>query len=300
MRADRPSTTAQIVALGVSCVASDPKRGRLAAPLDPDLGRRWVAGISPLTRLAASATQVSAGRLAARVLESALVPGITLHFVLRKRYLDDVTRQAIAEGFRQVIVIGAGFDTLAFRLHRVNPDVRFVEIDHPATQAFKRLRHGTSEAPRNNLTLIAADLAQQPLSGLLADRPRDDPSPTLFVAEGLLMYLTEQQVMATFEAVHGFEAPRVRFAFTSMERRPDGAVGFRREGALLKHLLRRGGEPFQWGIGPDDLDGFVASRGFHLLTRAAADEVHRHYLAPTDLRSLSAAQGEFVAVVERT
>jgi methyltransferase (TIGR00027 family) len=112
-----------------------------------------------------------------------------LHYIVRKRYLEDVARECLAEGIRQVVVLGAGFDTLAWRLHHEYSEVCFIELDHPATQQAKKQilqKHGYIP---QNLRLLPLDLAQTSLQDSLLACPHYNPAlPSLFIAEGLLMY----------------------------------------------------------------------------------------------------------------
>src|SRR5205085_3645641 len=72
------------------------------------------------------------------LLERATLPGICLHFALRKQILRRHAQAAIDAGCTQVIVLGAGLDTLCLELKAARPDLCCIEIDHPATQALKR------------------------------------------------------------------------------------------------------------------------------------------------------------------
>ncbi|HEX3528449.1 MAG TPA: class I SAM-dependent methyltransferase [Thermoanaerobaculia bacterium] len=101
--------------------SADPKAARLAA---------WAGGHALPRGLAYAA-------------ETFVIPGIMLHYAVRKLFLEDAVRAALTtssgdSGILQVVVLGAGLGTLALRLHRERPDVRFFECDHPATQRFKR------------------------------------------------------------------------------------------------------------------------------------------------------------------
>src|SRR5690606_20255710 len=63
--------------------------------------------------------------------ERFLLGGIFAHYLARKRWIEREVRRAMADGIRQVVVVGAGFDTLAWRLHEELPNAKFFEFDHP-------------------------------------------------------------------------------------------------------------------------------------------------------------------------
>jgi len=100
------------------------------------------------------------------------IPGIRTHYVLRKKIIERETRAAIDEGFRQVVVIGAGFDVLALRLASEFPLVTFVELDHAATQNAKRL---VGERYGSEVALVATDLRGYGDSSKPADGDNHDP-----------------------------------------------------------------------------------------------------------------------------
>lgn len=110
----------------------------------------------------------------------------------RTIFFDGQVTAAIAAGISQIVVLGAGYDdrALRFRTHGVS----FFEVDHPATQADKRARLTAidelvpgSQGP----VLVAADFRHDDLPSVLADAGHDAGSPSLFLCEGLLVYLDE-------------------------------------------------------------------------------------------------------------
>ena len=130
MRADRPSTTARLIAAATVFLSRDPRYRDLVPPGAAELCARFVS-VEAVSRAPLS--------WAVWLAERATIPGLMLHFMLRKRFIEDSVRASLAAGCEQVVVVGAGFDTLAARLAAEFPQARFIEIDHPATQAAKRL-----------------------------------------------------------------------------------------------------------------------------------------------------------------
>jgi O-methyltransferase involved in polyketide biosynthesis len=133
--------------------------------------RRFIAAAPAPTRAAVYALSHPALRWLAQLAEHSTVPGLMLHFMLRKRLIESAVTEAISRGASQVVMLGAGFDTLALRLHRVHPAVTFVEIDHPATQRSKRATVEADQAGGSNLVFQPADLARQTLEVALACVP---------------------------------------------------------------------------------------------------------------------------------
>jgi methyltransferase (TIGR00027 family) len=267
VRADRPSSTAALIAAATVFLSRDPA-----------LGQYVPAGAAEICARCLTARQLLVTRLGwlARLAERATIPGLLLHFMLRKRWIEQAVRGALTRGCRRVVVIGAGYDTLATRLAPVFPTVRFLEVDHPATQTVKR----AAVPARANLEFIAADLARVPLRQVL---PRS-AEPSVCIAEGLLMYLTGAEVNALFAAMDG------EIVFTVMEPLPGGHIAFHNATWLERALLALWKEPFTWALAREALGGFLAAHGLRL--REYADLAQAH-------PELRLARGELVAHATR-
>jgi len=269
LRADRPSSTARLIAAATVFLARDRRYAHLVPKGAAEICARclsphWLAA----TRL----------RWLPRLAERATIPGLMLHFMLRKRWIEDAVRGALGRGCRQVVILGAGFDTLAARLAPQFPTVQFIEIDHPATQAPKR-----AAVERRNLEFAAADLAHLPLAQALGASRYRPGEPSVFVLEGLLMYLTAEQVGALFAAI-GDEA-----VFTVMEPRRDGRLAFHNATWVERALLALWKEPFRWAVPRERLPQFLA--GWQV--REVADLALQH-------PELELARGEILVHATRT
>ena len=93
----------------------------------------------------------------AKWIERFTIPGILLHYALRKKCIARLVRSALINGATQVVIVGAGFDPLSFELHQEFPGVQFWEIDHPATQRHKLRTFSKIDAER--LHFVAMDLS---------------------------------------------------------------------------------------------------------------------------------------------
>lgn len=304
MKADAPSATAYLIATSTLFVAADRRAGRLIPARAAELSASFVAARS---RAARWAQEVLLHGKPARPFVSALerltLPGIQLHYALRKLYLEETTRAAIAGGIRQVVIFGAGYDTLALRLHEAFPETEFIETDHPATQ--RRKLHALAAARRDasppqaatNLHFLPLDLTRHALAdALLGFTGYRVGQPTLFIAEGLLMYLAPAGVDDLFQTVRDCGGVSGRFAFTFMEPREDGRVNFRTRSRAVDAWLGWRRETFRWGIGRAALPAYLAARGFALGEIADDETFRRRYLEPEALAHLPLAVGEYVCV----
>jgi methyltransferase (TIGR00027 family) len=287
MKPTKPSNTALVVAGGLQLAGA---QAALPADVLPTnalrFGEQLLRHAHP--RLAGLLRKPWFRRLCL-LLERATLPGICLHFALRKQILRRHAQAALAAGCTQVIVLGAGFDTLCMELKAARPDLCCIEIDHPATQSARR-----AAAAGDGIVFIAADLAQQALGPLLAAHPDfSAEASTLFVAEGLLMYMPLDAVRALF-AQMAAAAPRSQVAFTWLEPLADGRPGFRRRSRLIDAWLCWRGEPFMSGMARTGLAGFLAGAGFELRQLNSSGDLLDGSVATT-----RPIEGEYIALAAR-
>lgn len=109
------------------------------------------------------------------------------HLRARTSFFDQAVLDAIRHGIDQVAIVGAGYDDRSLRFRSTG--VGFFELDHPDTQADKRRRLNAMQAERGPV-LVAADLEQDSVAERLAIAGQTKRRPTLFICEGLLVYLS--------------------------------------------------------------------------------------------------------------
>jgi methyltransferase (TIGR00027 family) len=187
-----PSRTSQAVAL---------TRAGFSRPHtpagDPRAQERLCAGMRP-TRLAAMRARLAA----------------------RTRFFDDQVLAAIGRGTSQVVILGAGYDDRALRFRA--PGVRYFEIDHPATQADKRRRLAAMAPDGAGPVLAAADFRADDVAAVLAGCGQDPGQDTLFLCEGLLVYLDVPVISGLLGGLRVRAAPGSVLA-VSLAVHPDGA-----------------------------------------------------------------------------
>lgn len=231
-------------------------------------------------------------------LEGWVLPGIRLHYAARKALLEARVRAAIAAGVRQVVVIGGGFDTLTYRLHRELPRVRFFELDHPATSYSKQKSLSRRATLAQNLSLHSADLTRTPLADALQAAGVSPRVSTLVLAEGLLMYLARESVETFVAALAGFFRGSLELALTFMVPDASGRARFHNGSAALSAWLRLVGEPFLSAYPPGELSALLTRQGFGQV-ELWGDERLRNEVLPDTLRERPLAVGEHVCIAAR-
>jgi len=226
-------------------------------------------------------------------IEALLMPGITLHYALRKRFIEDATRNAIEkEGITQVINLGAGFDALAWCLHKEHPEVNFIEIDHPATNALKAQALLKGEEKPANLNLLAVDFSKEKLEQALTQCEYFDPSrPTWFICEGVLMYLDQADVKQVFQSIIHLTGKDTQLIFTSVAPMQSSENNV---GKLLKWYLKYASEPLNWLCEPADISHFVVQQNFALTQLATTSVLQQLYARNEPIENLH--KGEYIVI----
>jgi methyltransferase (TIGR00027 family) len=183
---------------------------------DPDAQRRLCEGMQPLRRPRAG-----------------ILP--------RTRFFDGQVLAAISVGLPQVVICGAGYDDRALRFR--SPGVRFFELDHPATQADKARRLQAMRADRQGLVLGPADFRDDDVAEVLAAAGHDASRPTLFLCEGLLIYLDRAVIRRLLAGLRSRAAGLSSLA-ASVSTHPEGLDSGQVAAAL--NSSRRHGDTEPW------------------------------------------------------
>jgi methyltransferase (TIGR00027 family) len=195
----------------------------------------------------------------------------------RHRFAEDALAAAVRRGVRQVVVLGAGLDTFAYR--NGLDGVRVIEVDHPATQAWKRERltdAGIAVPP--SVSYTGVDFEKESL----ADRLRLD-GPAFFVWLGVVPYLTRAGFDETLRFVAAAEGNEVVFDYAQSPERMSPERRAALEGRAAR--VARIGEPWLTYFEPDEIAGELRGLGFHEIedlgpAQLAARFFNRHDVPP--------------------
>ena len=256
MQHDQASRTALLIAASLITLHHDQKHSGLVSKTSAEFCGRVLNSYSAETRLLSRIARQSWFRAIARMIERITIPGILLHYALRKKCIAGLVRSALTNGTTQVVVVGAGFDPLSLELHLNFPASEFWEIDHPATQRQKLRTLPKISAER--LHFVAVDLSATGLDREALIKSGFDPTQrTFWIAEGLLMYLRPEKVSSLMRTLSSLSAPGSQVACTFMEKRSDDRIRFDSQTKLVDWWLSKRGEPFVWGSTRDELVDLV-------------------------------------------
>lgn len=261
MRPEKPSRTAYKVALNVVTLGAKPGMDRILPPGTVQATEELLVASG-----AAEARTVrwSHSRRMVSVYEAFdwMLPGQFEAFAHRKAFCEGQVRNGIGAGATQILVLGAGYDTIGWRLAPEFSGVKFFEIDHPATARLKA-KGIYAMGQRDNLCLIAEDLGKRKLADVLKTSELwDQSAQTVIVAEGLVMYLTPEAVRDLFCQCAVIAGVGSRIAFSYIPTGADGRPDAGRWTGLMLWLQKVVGEPWTWSIRPEDLGLFLEESGW--------------------------------------
>jgi methyltransferase (TIGR00027 family) len=261
MRKDKPSRTAYKVALNVVTLGAKPGMDRFLPPGTVQATEKLLVASG-----AAGARTVrwSRSQRMVSVYEAFdwMLPGQFEAFAHRKAFCERQVRDGVGAGATQILVLGAGYDTMGWRLAPEFSGVNFFEIDHPATTRLKA-KGIDAMGQRDNLCLIAEDLGKRKLLDVLkTNESWDQSAQTVNVAEGLVMYLPPEAVRDLFCQCAVIAGVGSRIAFTCIPTGADGRPDAGRWTGLILWILKVSGEPWIWSIRPEALGLFLEETGW--------------------------------------
>ncbi|MGH7331935.1 MAG: class I SAM-dependent methyltransferase [Candidatus Rokuibacteriota bacterium] len=196
---------------------------------------------------------------------------------VRSRFAEDELARAVQRGVRQYVVLGAGLDTFAYRNPYPAARLRVFEVDHPATQAWKRacLQNAGIAVPES-LTFAAIDFETQTLAGGLRQAGFKADEPAFFSMLGVVIYLTRDAAMGTLrfvaslpsgtEIVFDYAIPQAALSESDRNRHDE----------VARQVAARG-EPWLTYFEPPTLAGDLRGLGFTRVEDLGPDEIHDRY-----------------------
>lgn len=230
--------------------------------------------VSPGTQEFAASHPAEARAMLDRV--NSLFPGLDNSIRARVRYFDDFVRRSLEGGMEQLVILGAGYDTRAYRIQGLDR-IKVFEVDHPGTQDVKtaKVREIFGSLP-GHVTYVPVDFESEKLEEKLPQHGYDRSKKTLFVMEGLIMYIPPDAVDQTLSFVaHNSGKGSVIIFDYYPQSVLDGRAG--EAGENIRNYVIRAGEPLQFGIEPDEIEPYLAVRGFSQVRNVTAAEYKPMY-----------------------
>jgi methyltransferase (TIGR00027 family) len=176
----------------------------------------------------------------------------SMMMVARTVAIDEAVRAAAAD---QVVILGAGLDGRAWRMPELAGATVF-EVDHPDSQRDKRDRVASMQTTAREVRFIPVDFSRDDLGHALEQAGHDAQRPSTWVWEGVVMYLSLEQIEATLAIIQRRSAPGSRLI-----------IAYHRPALLLMlagFMLRRLGEPLRSALTPERMQQLLEAYGFHV------------------------------------
>ena len=261
--------------------------------MDDDLAARFLP--AP-TRWLVTATPPNLMRQLTMAVMEREGPGLWASMNCRKRYIADKVNESL-DDIDAVVILGAGFDTLAYRLAR-KTRIPIFEVDQPVNIARKTaaVRRVLGEQPVS-VRLVPLDFEHDDVLDVLAGYGHRPDSRTFFVWEAVTQYLSADAVDSALKRLRQVTSGS-RLVFTYVRR--DFIDGINLYGAdALYRRFRQRRQLWQFGLAPQEVATFLAGYGWQLAEQAGPDLIMRRYVEPTG-RRLTVSPIEWSAYAEKT
>jgi methyltransferase (TIGR00027 family) len=213
--------------------------------------------------------------------------GLRARILMRSRYAEDKLAEAVARGVKQYVLLGAGLDTFAHS----NPhgELCVFEVDHPATQQWKRELLGRNEMPEPlRLRYVPVDFERQRLADELEAGGLDLASPTVFAMLGVVLYLTHTAFRAILDTIASLtEGSGVIFDYNGPRHVLEPQEVAARD--LLAARVQEAGEPFRLFFTPEEMAAELTR--FRVVQDLGPAELNALYFnsRPDELRLMGSA-----------
>ncbi len=265
----KASVTAEFIALHRAVEMLRPEEERVCH--DPLAVRfispEWVALISDREKLMVEARKAAQER-----------PGINGAIVARVRFIDEVVLQYVEEGLAQLVILGAGYDSRAYRIGGIKENVHVFEVDHPLTQQIKirKLVDIFGEKP-GHVTFVPVDFAKDDLKVCLLENGYDPAKRTLFIMEGLAYYMPAETLDGILAFIAKESGPHNAIVFDYLPPSVVNGTSDRIEGKGMWTFVQSHGEPLRLGLENDKVAAFLSDRGFDLKNNLNAPDCKEMY-----------------------
>lgn len=216
---------------------------------------------------------------------------------VRGRHTEEIVESAAAAGVSQYVILGAGLDSFAYRRHDLLTRVRVFEVDHPASQQWKRRRLGELGIdPPANLAYAPIDFERRALRDGLAAAGFDFAAGAVWSWIGVTMYLTIEAIRATLATI-AMCLPGTRLVLSyNLPRTALNGLGLTLA-TTMRAIVSELGEPMISLFTPPEIEGLLRELGYDEVTHFGPDEAQARYFADRDDVHFGGVQRLVIATV---
>ena len=268
---NQPSETAMTVAFCRALAAKD-EREEIKGP--DYLAERFLTeeGRQPL--------QDSASRTWA--IQNLVTSPLYGYFIARTAFMDNIFKKSLSENIPQIVLLGAGYDTRAYRNQESLGKTRVFELDISSTQKRKMdILHGAQVEIPHQVSFVSINFKVDNLEDVLRRAGFDNTAKTLFIWEGVTYYLTEEAVKNTLSFIKTLSSQGSIICFDYLTEKLESV---------------NAAEPFRFWIKTNELETFLASHGFETMEHINSQEMEKRYLTLKDGTLAEKALSQFAFV----
>src|SRR5512133_596343 len=212
--------------------------------------------------------------------------GVLGFLVARDRYIDDYLAECLKDGFDQLVILGAGYDSRAYRFPALRGPVRVFEVDHPATQQVKlesvrkifgSLPEHVAYVPIDFNKQTRVSLRENPLADCLSAHGYDPLAKSVFLWQGVTYYLEAAAVNGTLSFIAQHSAPGSRLVFDYIDEALLTSPTSHGEVKGMHRYRGMTGEDLRFGIPVSQIEPYLTQRGFEQVRNIRSEELKRLY-----------------------
>ena len=206
-----------------------------------------------------------------------LFPGLSSSIIIRVKYFDDYIEKSINKGIEQLVMLGAGYDTRVYRITGLN-QINVFEVDHPNTQSFKIEKiNQILESTPDNIVYVPVDFETDKIGSKLFEYGYDPLKKTLFIMEGLIMYIPSESVENTLKFIQNNSGEGSSIIFDYYPSSVVDGTCKQKMGHNIRNFVMAQGEPLQFGIEEGKLEEFLSNRGFKNIHNVSSADYKKLY-----------------------
>jgi methyltransferase (TIGR00027 family) len=223
-----------------------------------------------------------------------LLPGLHEYIIARTAWFDSVFSDAIKKEIPQIVMLGAGYDSRAYRFAKLNGATKIIELDIAPTQNRKRkcLRKARIEIPKH-VTLVPIDFNKEPLKNVLEKAGYENHKKTLFLWEGVSYYLDSESVDTTLKFISrsSHKESVIAFDYTTSVSEEEKNYGAKEFYQTMKK--QHANEGLLFALDGNKTESFLEQRGLKIIDHMDSREIERTFLLNENGSSIGQITGNF-------
>ena len=222
-------------------------------------------------------------------LSSKLAPGFHEHLISRTRFIDDLIEKSAKEGIEQYVILGAGYDSRAYRLN-LTPSLKIFEVDQPEVSDIKLSKLPKDLPNLENITYVNVDFSYQSLSEQLLTAGFDQTKSTIITLEGVSQYITKEAVSSTIRELSLITKDARSIFFLSyvdelLNKDPAACFGKgypnpSKKANLIQTLSAKVGEPWISFYRDEEIESILAGNGYSMKQNVTLEDLNSLYFSP--------------------